>query len=82
MKTIDRAKTTRAEVDKAIADAVRSGETLTITHHGEPKVQIVTPKSPPPCTCVERIVGAVCLDCDGSVDHLLGTPGAGEEPGR
>lgn len=44
MKTIDRAKTTRAEVDKAIAESVRSGETLTITHHGAPKMQIVRPR--------------------------------------
>lgn len=78
MKTIDRAKTTGAEVDKAIADAVRSGETLTITNHGVPTTQIVTPKRPPPCTCGERVVGAVCLDCNGSVDHPLKSSGACE----
>ncbi len=30
----------------------------------------VTPKPYPPCTCTERNVGAVCLDCDGTVDDI------------
>lgn len=81
MKTIDADKVSGLEVERAIRDALHDGETLTIMRGGKVVSQVVTSKGPPPCTCTERIVGAICLDCDGSVDHLLTAPTGGETNG-
>ena len=58
MKYIDRAKVTREQVDAAIAEAVRTGETLTITENGMPRMQVVRPQ---PIQCSQ----CGCSFCEG-----------------
>lgn len=54
---IDRAKASPAEVKAAIAMAVQSRRTLTVTENGKPRFQIVTPK---PIVDDDEDVGAHC----------------------
>lgn len=45
MKTIDRAKASREEVDAAIASVFETGESLTILENGKPRSQVCVPKA-------------------------------------
>lgn len=75
MKYLDRKKATQKQIAAAIGRAIETGETLTITEDGVPRVQIVRPQ-PVRCFC------SVCEDeeemsrmnaCEGEV-MAPGTP--------
>lgn len=45
MKYLDRKKASKAELSAAIREAAETGETLTITENGVPRVQVVRPQA-------------------------------------